>query len=321
MTIPFGVFVPQGWRLDLVQIADPIEQYEAMTRVARAVEDNGFDSIWVYDHMHTIPTVEHETTFECWTIMAGLARDTSRVKLGQMCTCNGYRAPSMLAKIVSTVDVMSHGRAILGFGAGWHQHEWNAYGLSFPETPQRMGMFREACEIVHRMLSEDEPVFQGKYYTIDRPINEPKSVQKPHVPLWIAGGGEQVTLKLVAQWGDACNIGGSPDTIRHKLDVLRRHCDNLDRDYDEIVKSTNTLVHLIKPGEDPVQATAKLRGSTSFADYSKGIAVGTPEQIVELLQAKVDVGINYLIVYLQGVAYDQEPVELLAREVVPHVAK
>jgi F420-dependent oxidoreductase-like protein len=319
MAVKFGVFVPQGWKMDLVGIADPAEQYETMTGVARVAEEVGFDSIWVYDHMHTVPTVERETTFECWSIMAGLARDTSRVRLGQMCTCNGYRNPSMLAKITSTVDVMSHGRVILGFGAGWHEHEWRAYGFGFPDTPRRMGMFREACEIVHRMLSEDEPVFHGKYYSIDAPVNEPKGAQTPHTPLWIAGGGEQVTLKLVAKWGDGCNIGGTPDVIRHKLEVLERHCDDLGRDYDEIVKSSNTIVHLIAPGEDPEKATAKARGKNDFATYTKGVTVGTPEQIVEQLQEKVNAGINYLIVYLQGVAYDQTPVEMLAREVMPHV--
>src|SRR5919199_641396 len=228
MAIRFGIFVPQGWRMDLVEIADPVEQYEAMTRVARAADESGYDSIWVYDHFHTVPTPELETTFEAWTITAGLVRDTRRVKVGQMVTCNGYRNPALLAKIASTVDAMSHGRLICGFGAGWYEHEWRAYGYGFPDVPVRMGMFREACQIINRMWTEEYPVFQGKYYTIDKPINEPKGVQKPHPPFWIGGGGEKVTLKLVARWGDACNVAGpvpaDVDTIRHKLDVLKRHC-------------------------------------------------------------------------------------------------
>jgi alkanesulfonate monooxygenase SsuD/methylene tetrahydromethanopterin reductase-like flavin-dependent oxidoreductase (luciferase family) len=178
MTIQWGMFVPQGWRMDLVEINDPIEQYEAMTRVGLVAEASGYDSIWVYDHFHTVPTPELETCFEAWTITAGLARDTSRVKIGQMVTCNGYRNPALLAKMASTVDVMSHGRLLFGLGAGWYEHEWRAYGYGFPDTPDRMRAFREACGIIHAMWTEEYPEFQGKYYTIDKPINEPRGVTK-----------------------------------------------------------------------------------------------------------------------------------------------
>ncbi len=251
MTMPFGVFVPQGWRLDLTEIDDPVEQYEAMTWVARVADESGFDSIWVYDHFHTVPQAERETTFECWTITAGLARDTRRVRIGQMVTCNGYRNPALLAKMASTVDVMSHGRLLFGLGAGWYEDEWRAYGYGFPDVPKRMGMFREACEIIYRLWTEDEPVFHGRYYTIDHPFNEPKGVQKPHPPFWIGGGGEKVTLRLVARYGDACNVGGDPATLRHKFAVLRRHCEAIGRNYDEIVRSTTVNVHLLEPGEHP----------------------------------------------------------------------
>ena len=178
--INFGVFVPPGWRMDLVEIPDPVEKYATMTRVAQVADHASYDSIWVFDHFHTVPTPELETTFECWTITAELARDTQRVKVGQMVTCNAYRNPALLAKIASTVDVMSYGRLLVGFGAGWCEQEWRAYG--FPETRDRMGMFREACEFIRRMWTENSPVFNGKYYTIDKPINEPKGVQTPHPP-------------------------------------------------------------------------------------------------------------------------------------------
>src|SRR5690348_18438003 len=129
MAIQFGVFVPQGWRMDLVGIADPVEKYEAMTRVAKAAEAiPAIDSIWVYDHFHTVPKPTLETTFECWTSTAGLARDTKTIRIGQMVTCNGYRNPALMAKIASTVDVMSHGRLDFGIGAGWFEPEYRAYG-------------------------------------------------------------------------------------------------------------------------------------------------------------------------------------------------
>jgi len=317
MAITFGVFVPQGWRMDLVEIADPVEKYEAMTRVAHAADESTYDSIWVFDHFHTVPTPELETTFECWTITAALARDTKRVKIGQMVTCNGYRNPALLAKIASTVDVLSHGRLLCGLGAGWYEHEWRAYGYGFPAVPERMGAFREACEIVTRMWTEEYPVFHGKYYSIDKPINEPKGVQKPHIPLWIGGSGEQVTLKLVAKWGNACNVGGDPDTLRHKFAVLRGHCDQLGRNYDDIVRSTGISVFLLEPGDDPARATAQARGKTSYEEFARNVIVGTPDQVAARIEPLVAAGANYFITSFPRIAYDQTMLRRFAQEVMP----
>jgi len=318
VAVKFGVFVPQGWRMDLTEIEDPAEQYEAMTRVARRADElDGYDSIWVYDHFHTVPEPTRNTTFECWTITAGLARDTRRVKVGQMVTCNGYRNPALLAKMASTVDVMSHGRLLFGLGAGWYEHEWRAYGYGFPDVPVRMRMFREACEIVHRMWTEDGAVFEGEHYRIDRPINEPKGLQKPHPPFWIGGGGERVTLRLVARWGDACNVFGDPDTLRHKFGVLRRHCEEVGRDYEEITRSTSVNVHLLEEGEDPEKATRRARGGRSYEEYAEQFRVGTPRQIVSLLEERAEAGVEYFIVYLPRVAYDHTQLERFAEEVIP----
>ncbi|GAC1435693.1 MAG: LLM class F420-dependent oxidoreductase [Chloroflexota bacterium] len=318
MAVRFGVFVPQGWIMDLVEIDDPIEQYETMTRVAQAADrEEGWDSIWVFDHFHTVPTPELETTFECWTITATLARDTTRVRIGQMVTCNGYRNPALYAKIASTVDVASHGRLYAGLGAGWYEHEWRAYGYGFPETRERLAMLREACEIIHRMWTEEYPVFHGKHYSIDGAINEPKGVQKPHPPLWIGGGGEKVTLKLVARWGDACNVGGDPDTVRHKLDVLKRHCDDAGRNYGEIIKSTGVTVHLVETMASAERETARARGKQSYEEYLQNTIVGTPEMVRERLQPYLDAGIEYFIVGIPRNAYDQGPQTRFAREVIP----
>jgi F420-dependent oxidoreductase-like protein len=318
MGIKFGAFVPQGWRMDLVEIDDPIEQYEAMTRVGQAAEAAGYDSIWVYDHFHTTPTPEIETTFEAWTITAGLARDTSRVRIGQMVTCNGYRNPALLAKMASTVDVMSHGRAICGLGAGWYEHEWRAYGYGFPDVPDRMRAFREAVEIVVRMWRDEKASFQGKYYTIDGAINEPKGVQTPHMPLWLGGGGEKVTLKLVAQWADGCNVGaGDPALVRQKLGVLREHCQAIGRDYESITRSTSLTLFLLEDGADPEQATAQARGQTSFEDYSQRMFVATAAQARERVEQLIEAGVNYIITYLPRVAYDHTALNRFAAEVMP----
>jgi F420-dependent oxidoreductase-like protein len=306
--------------MDLVEIPDPVEQYEAMTRVGQAAVAAGYDSIWVYDHFHTTPQPTMETTFECWTITAGLARDTKTVKIGQMVTCNGYRNPALLAKIASTVDVMSNGRLLCGLGAGWYEHEWRAYGYGFPDVPERMRAFREAVEIVVRMWTEEKPVFKGKHYTIDGPINEPRGVQKPHISLWLGGGGEKVTLKLVARWAQACNVGGgNPDVIRQKLAVLRQHCQDLGRDYDAITKSTSFNLVLLDDGADVAQATEQIRATYGWTveQMMQQAVVGTADEIAGRLQAAVDAGVNYIITYFPRVAYDHATLQRFAREIMP----
>lgn len=318
MSVKFGTFVPQGWRMDLVEIDDPIEQYEAMTAVGKAAEKAGYDSIWVFDHFHTVPTPEIETCFEAWTITAGLSRDTSTVKIGQMVTCNGYRNPALLAKIASTVDVMSHGRLLFGLGAGWYEHEWRAYGYGFPDVPVRMKMFREAVEIVVKMWTEEKATFHGQYHSVDGAINEPKGVQKPHIPLWLGGGGEKVTLKLVAQFGNACNVGGgNPEVVKQKLAILKEHCDKLERDYNAITKSTGLNVFIVDDGADPEKATAEVRGKMSYEDYSKGYFVGTKAQIVDRINQLIEAGADYFITSFSRVAYDHSQMERFATEIMP----
>jgi len=326
MTVRFGVFVPQGWRMDLTAIADPVEQFEAMTNVAKAADKGPWDSIWVYDHFHTVPEPTQNTVFESWTISATLSRDTERVHIGQMVNCNGYRNPALFAKIASTVDVASHGRLYAGFGAGWYEHEWRAYGYGFPDTKERMAAFREGVQIIHKMWTEDEPTFEGKYYSIDKPINEPKS-HKPgfKVPLWIGGGGPQVTLKLVAQYGDACNVGGgNPEVVREKLEILKGHCERVGRDYGEIVKSTSLNVFPIANGADPAEATASVRakyGDISYDDFASKVAPAvTVDEIGAKVQALLDAGADYIISYIPGLAYDHEPMERYAQEVISSFA-
>ena len=312
----FGLFVPQGWRLDLAGI-DTADHWATMLGVAKAAEDGPFESVWVFDHFHTVPVPTQEATHEAWTLMAGLAAATSRVRLGQMCTCMGYRNPAYLAKVAATVDVISGGRAEMGIGAGWYEHEWRAYGYGFPELKERMGMFKEACEIIHRMWTEDYPVFKGTYYAIDRPINEPKGVQKPHPPLWIGGSGERVTLKLVAQFGDACNVGGDPDTIRHKLGVLRQHCETVGRNYDDIIKSAEAEVLVIGRGDDPERTRAKAR---SYEGFREGTLIADADRVTEYLRTLIEAGIDYFIIYIPGVAYDLEPLHRFETEVIPQLA-
>jgi F420-dependent oxidoreductase-like protein len=322
MAIKFGVFVPQGWRMDLTSFDNPIDQFEAMTSVAKVADQGPWDAIWVYDHFHTVPEPTKNSVFESWTISATLSRDTKNVNIGQMVNCNGYRNPALFAKIASTVDAASHGRLYAGFGAGWYEHEWRAYGYGFPETKERMARFKEGVQIIHKMWTEDEPVFDGKYYTIDKPINEPKSaIAGRKVPLWIGGGGEKVTLRLVAQYADACNVGGGdPVVIGQKLDILKAHCEREGRNYDDITKSSSFAWVPIPNGADPVKATEKIRAKYGDMDYeyfSTKFGPGVPiDAIGERLQQAIDAGLTYAINYIPGVAYDHDLLHLYEEEVI-----
>ena len=319
----FGIFAPQGWKLDLTEIADPVAQFEAMSAVARAADElPAIDSVWLYDHFHTHPVPKLETTFECWTSTACLARDTTRVKIGQMVGCNGYRNPALYAKIASTVDVASQHRLYAGIGAGWYEHEWKAYGYEWTDTPTRMRRFREAVQIIHKMWTEDYPQFAGQHYTIDKPINEPKDAGRGKIPLWIGGGGEQVTLKLVAQYGDACNLGGSLETLRHKLVVLERHCDAVGRNYDQITKSVSIEpLMIVDSPADRDRAIAQYIGELNPNNAWRANFIGSRAEITEQIGALSDIGIEYLILYLPRVAYDHAPLHQVVQEIAPHFAR
>jgi len=281
----------------------------------------GFDSIWLYDHFHTVPKAEIETTFECWTSTAALARETSTVRIGQMVTCNGYRPPALLAKMASTVDVLSHGRLDFGIGAGWHQEEFEAYGYGFPDGPERLRMLGEALQVITGMWSEPRANFEGQYYQLHGAINEPKGVQKPHPPIWVGGSGEKVTLKLVARYGDACNIsvGANPAEYKHKFGVLRKHCEALGRDYNSIMKTAHIFITLVEPGKDPKKVAEpwlKLRSRT-FDEYRKQTFVGTPRETIEHCRQMQKAGVEYLVIYFYNDLTRLDTLRLFAQDVLP----
>ncbi len=296
MTMEYGIIVPQGWRMDLVGIADPAEAYEAMTGVAREGEALGFRSIWLYDHFHTIPAPSQEVTFECWTSMAALARDTKRVLIGQMVTCNSYRNPALLAKMASTVDALSHGRLILGIGAGWYEHEYRAYGYPYPKTGERLQRLHEAIQVILAMWIQNEATFEGNYYQVRGAINQPKGVQKPHIPLLIGGGGEKVTLRLVAQYGDACNVGGDIETIKHKFAVLRQHCEELGRDYQHIRRTVLIDDCAIADTEEAAIAQLTPDQRSNLEELRREALIGTPAMIRQRLEEYEAAGVQELIV-------------------------
>ena len=222
----FGAFTPQGWRLDLVGI-DTADQWPAILSVAKTIEKAGYESVWVYDHFHTVPVPTQEVTYEAWTLMAALAAATDTVRLGQMCTCNGYRPPAYLAKVAASIDAISGGRLEMGIGAGWYEHEYNGYGYPFPKASVRIGELGEAVEVMRRMWTKDEASFDGKYYKLDGAICQPKPVQSPHIPFWIAGGGEKLTLNVAARYASYTNFANTVEEFEHKSNVLRGHCEDV----------------------------------------------------------------------------------------------
>src|SRR6266550_47218 len=312
----FGVIVPQGWRLDLVRISDPTEAYETMMRVAQEADALGYHSIWLYDHFHTVPTPTQEVTFECWTSMAALARDTKRVRLGQMVTCNSYRNPALLAKMASTVDVLSHGRLELGIGAGWYEHEYRAYGYPYPGAGERLRQLREAVQIILAMWTQDEATFEGTYYRVKGAINQPKGAQKPHIPLLIGGGGEKVTLKLVAQYADACNIGHLDNAgLEHKFAVIKKHCEEVGRDYNTSKRTVMFNCAIAETDEAAMAKTAPFARNIPSGRIHEQALVGSPATIRQRLAEIEQAGAQEIIVYMPG-AKDLESIRMFAQECV-----
>jgi len=292
MSLKFGLSLPQGWTMELVSIQDPVEAYETLTRVARTADEVGFESVWLVDHFHTIPQLSQEVTFECWTTTAAVARDTKRIRVGQMVTCNGYRNPALLAKMASTVDVLSRGRLNFGIGAGWFEHEYRAYGYDYPETSDRLRRLREAVQVILAMWTQEEAVFEGKYYQVRGAINQPKGVQKPHIPLLIGGSGEKVTLKLVAQYGDACNLTGDLPAIQRKLAALKQHCASVGRNYESIRRTVTAFCCL---GETDEQAQAKFPTAFLGRPVAAGALIGSPRTVREHLTELEEAGVQEVI--------------------------
>lgn len=328
-----GYFIPQGWRFDLVGI-DPSRHWEVMNTLAARADAGPWDSVWVYDHFHTSPVPSSEATHEAWTLMAALAASTTRVKLGQMCTCMGYRNPAYLAKVAATADVVSGGRTQMGIGGGWYEHEWRAYGYGFPRPGLRLAMLDEGVQIMRQAWQDGEATFHGEHYQVDGAIVQPKPLQPGGLPLWIAGGGEKVTLRIAAKYADYTNFVGSPDGFAHKSAVLAEHCRAEGTDFDAITRSANYNAIL---GRDHAEVQEKIaavadrlrphlgedRTEEAMAAYTSdaALAVGTPEQVAERLTAMREAGLGYGIFYFPEAAYDTSSIELFEQHVAPALAR
>ena len=312
----FGVFIPQGWKMELSTIPDPEGKWAKAVEMATLAEELGYDSLWVYDHFHNVPRPAHEAVFECWTTLAAISQHTSRIRLGQMVGCNSYRQPSLLAKITSTLDVISGGRLDWGIGAGWYENEYQGYGYEFAPPRVRIGMLREAVEIVRSMWTEPETTYDGRYYQLRRANCDPKPVQRPHPPVLIGGGGEQLTLRVVARLADRSNFGGKPHEFAHKCEVLKQHCKEVGRDYDEIEKTMSGEVFVRQTEAELVAAGSKSLWGEPLESWREGNLVGTPDQVAEKIERYVELGCTSFMPWCSDYPSD-ETVRLLAAKVIP----
>lgn len=269
-----------------------------LAEIARAAEAAGFDSLWVMDHYYQIaPRLgpADAPMLEGYSALHFLAGQTSRIKLGMLVSGVIYREPAFLVKQASTLDVLSGGRAYFGIGAAWYEAEAVGLGFRFPPTRERFERLEEALQIAKQMWAGDRSPYHGKHYRLDQPINSPQPLSRPHPPILIGGSGERKTLRMVAQYGDACNLFArmGDQELARKLDVLRGHCDRLGRDYDRIEKTASATIHLA-PGET------------------------TPSELIATCQSLARLGFQHAILSLVNV-HEIEPIERIGREVIPEV--
>ena len=335
----FGLFIPQGWRHDLVGI-EPAQQWGVMAGLARRADENDqWASLWVYDHFHTRLHPTQEATHEAWSLMAAYAGITSRIRLGQMCTCMAYRPPAYLAKVATTVDIVSGGRVEMGIGAGWYEHEWRAYGYGFPSAGDRLGALRDGVEIFRQMWTTGSATHAGRYFTVDGAICAPRPLQGTvapgsaanGIPMWVAGGGEKKTLRIAAEYADYTNFDGAPEGFAAKSEILRGHCADVGRDFGEITRSANYNVVIGETEtdvEDRLQWMAEhfrragvperiLEGQ--LASMRTQPAVGTIEQVIERLRGLQALGMTYAICYFQEAAYDTTGITAFENAVIPEL--
>jgi F420-dependent oxidoreductase-like protein len=291
---------------------------DSIKNLATSAENKGFDSFWVMDHFHQIPMIgkPEEPMLESWTTLSVLAGLTTKIKLGTLVTGIIYRYPAILAKIAATLDVLSKGRLFMGLGAAWNEEESHAYGIDYPPANERLSRLEEAVQIIRKMWTEEPSAsFNGKYYQIHNAYCNPKPIQKPTPPILVGGSGEKRTLKIVAKYADACNLFGSTDTIKRKLNILKEHCKSVGREYDSILKTKLGFVVI----ENDKQTVEK-----KIHDFFKGMPeeqirefaiYGTPEDVLRQIELLEEVGIQYFIVDLEP-SRELEALDVFANKII-----
>ncbi|MEO8605033.1 MAG: LLM class F420-dependent oxidoreductase [bacterium] len=299
-------------------VQTPIEgtTFAALARHWQRAEALGYDGAWLDDHFYGVATTPADDSPECWTLMAALARETTRLRFGTLVVCNSYRHPPLLAKMAATLDHVSDGRFEFGLGAGWFEQEYVAYGYDFPPIAERLTRLSEALQICRAMWTEAQTTFCGRHYRVDNAWCNPKPVQRPYPPIMIGGGGEKVLLRLVAEHADRWNFGGSVADFQRKIPILERHCAAVGRDAATIEKSWfgNIIIEADQAALDVRLAKRAARGHGD--SYGLNTLVGTPEQLVARLREYVAVGVTHFI-GMFGRVERLGATELFAERVMP----
>jgi F420-dependent oxidoreductase-like protein len=317
----FGAFAPQGWKLEYAGWS-AADAWARTVEVARLAEQIGYDHLWVYDHVETVPRREPTHVFEAFTTLAALAQHTSTIRLGQLVTCSTYRNAGLLAKEAAGVDVMSGGRLILGLGAGWYEREYQAYGWDFLLPRERLRVLEETLVVVRRLWSEETVTFDGRHLHFDGAYCDPKPLQRlPEV--WVGGGGEKVTLRIAAEHADKTNWQVGLDQFVQKSQVLREHCDRVGRDFDSIVRTHGPDCRIFDREADLAAwldsaGGGQLWGRQDDQSYLRDNLVGTVEQVTEKVQAFVDAGCREFVLWFRD-APSSESMERFAAQVVPEI--
>jgi alkanesulfonate monooxygenase SsuD/methylene tetrahydromethanopterin reductase-like flavin-dependent oxidoreductase (luciferase family) len=312
------------WGVQLVVGTDALSELVA---TGRLVDEMGYDGVFIFDH----PAIHADP----WICLSALAAATDRVSLGSAVNCVGYRHPAYLARLAADLDNISNGRIILGLGIGWLVPEFAAFDIPFKSAKERFTAFAEALEIIPGVWGPEPFSFDGQHYRVEKLQIQPPPLQAPRPPLMIGGSGERVTLRFVAKYADACNVsnnvnidgrvqdGGGATLVKERLEALRRHCDEVGRPTDEVLKTHFTIKLAIAPTDSAV--AAKLEQQAARASTSPGtrrtlpsaFVTGTPDQVAAFYQSVANVGIEYFIVQVDSA--DHETLELLATEVMPRV--
>ena len=287
-----GVIVPQGWTGEY-DGRDPAEAWSRTVEVARQSERLGFESIWLFDHFHTVPKPTDEITFESFVSLSALAALTERVRLGHVVICNGFRNPALTAKMAGTLDVVSGGRFDLGIGAGWKRDEWEAYGYGFPGTRERLAMLADGLEVITRMLGGDRgehATYEGTHARVRDAINLPRGLQSPRIPIMVGGNGPNVTWRLAARFADELNLDAlSPAELRDAMPVIRSRCEEI--------------------GRDPATLRISLHAWWGDDDWRTA-----GDRRIAYLGELGDIGVHRVIGLLQDTAESDEPLEALAED-------
>ncbi|MEU4392635.1 TIGR03560 family F420-dependent LLM class oxidoreductase [Kribbella sp. NPDC023855] len=291
----FNLFLPTGFGGELASFSDPAEAAERVIQLAKTAEAVGFSEVWLPDHLQTIPP-SAAPVFEAWTLLTAVARETSTIRVGQLVTGNGYRNPALQAKMASTLDALSAGRLTFGIGAGWYQADYDAFGYEFPGAGQRLRELREAVQVIQSLWTDEVTNFSGEFYTLKNAYGEPKGVQQPRIPMMIAGGGEKVTLRIVAEYADACNLMTSPAEIDRKLQILRRHAEEVGRDVSTIRVTATTAALLSGTDEEAQALLHPSMGAFYAGDFASYLLYGTPETVQARVKAYEKAGVDELVV-------------------------